>query len=219
MHYRREIERLPWRAADERAAVVDLDVLGRGLEQRRCGADELRPDLVARVGDRAARGARAPAREGPDAEGHGGRAAAGHRHPVERHAEGVGGDLREARLVALPRVHRARRDDDARVEVELDRGALEGADGRSLDVARDPDATVDSPGAQPGLLAAERVVPGGGERLLEHRGKVAGVVDEWVAVAVGHAEVVRELVGPDVVLAAELRPSRPELCTGTVRDS
>src|SRR5439155_22546403 len=100
---------------------------------------------------------------------------------------------------------------DAAVAVELDGGAVEAADRGALDVARDPDAAVDARRTQQLLLLAELVIPGGGERPLEGRGEVAGVVDERVAVAVGHAEVVRELVGTDVVAPPALGGIHPQL--------
>src|SRR5207237_7188777 len=100
------------------------------------------------------------------------------------HAEGVGRHLGEARFVTLPRVHRARRDDDATLPVEPHRRALEGADRRALDVARDPDAAVDAPGAERRLLSTELGVTRRLERLPERLGKIARVVDQGVAVAI-----------------------------------
>src|SRR2546430_15416569 len=118
---------------------------------------------------------------------------------------------RPPRSTLFPYTTLFRSDHDAAVEVELDGGAFEGADRGALHVARDPDAAIDPPGAQPLLLLAELVIPGGGERPLEGRGEVAGVVDERVAVAVGHAEVVRKLVGADVVVPPDLGGNPPEL--------
>src|SRR5258708_5887571 len=84
-------------------------------------------------------------------------AATHHRHPVERDAERVRGDLREGGLVPLPLGAGARGHHRAPRGIEPDHGALVGADGCPLDIARDPDAAVDAPGPQLRLLSPERV--------------------------------------------------------------
>ncbi len=57
------------------------------------------------------------------------------------------------------------------------------------------------------------------ERLFEGAREVAGVVDQRVAVAVRHAEVVRKLVRADVVAAPDLRGVHPQLARQTVDDA
>src|SRR2546430_7030941 len=126
---------------------------------------------------------------------------------------------RPPRSTLFPYTTLFRSDHDAAVEVELDGGALEGADRGALHVARDPDPAVHAPGAQPRLCRAEPVVPGGGERPFERRREVAGVVDERIAVTVGHAEVVGKLVGTDVVAPPDLSGIHPELARQTVEGS
>jgi len=88
-------------AAHEGAPVLDLDVLGRGLEEPRRRARQPGAHLAAGIGDRVARGHAAATGEGADAEWNRGGVAADDRHPVQRHAERVGGDLGEGRLVSL----------------------------------------------------------------------------------------------------------------------
>ena len=144
---------------------------GRGLEQRGGGAGELLAHLTGGVHDRAARGHGAAAGVGAGAEGDGRRVAADHGHPLEGHAEGVGGDLGEARLVALARVDGAGGHDDAAAGVELHGGALVGADGGPLDVAGEADAAVDAALPQRRLLPPERGVAAGGERRLPAPGR------------------------------------------------
>src|SRR5438132_746834 len=85
----------------------------------------------------------------------------------------------------------ARGDADAAGEVEPDGGALEGPDPRPFDVARDPDPLVDSALAEALLRAPELGVARGGQRRLERGTEIAAVVDERVAVAVGHPAVPR----------------------------
>jgi hypothetical protein len=166
--------------------------------------DHLGPHHVRRVEDRAAGRHTAAAGEGADAEGHGGRVSADHRDPVERHVEGVGGDLGERRLVALARAHRAGGDQTAAAQVERDTRALERTDGGALDVAGDPDPAPDPARPQRRLLGAERRVAGGVQRRVERGPEVAGVVHERIAIAIRHPQIPREIGRGQIVAASDL---------------
>ncbi len=211
-----EVDGRAGRPADEDLAVLDLDVVGCGLEQLRRGRDELAAYLSCRIRDRVAGRHAAAAGERAHTERHGGRVAAGDGDPLERHAERVGGDLRKRGLVALPGVHGARGHLHAAGEIELHVRALERTDGRALDVARDADAAPHAARAQRRLLAAEGVVTGGLQGRLQRGGEVAAVVYERVAVAVRHAEVPGQLVGPDVVFPPDVGRIHAEPARQTV---
>jgi len=68
------------------------------------------------------------------------------------------------------------------------------------------------------LICPELLVVRGLERLLERLGEITRVVDEWVAVAIGHAEIVRELVRADIVTAPKLGRVHPELARQAIHD-
>ena len=140
---------------------------------------------------------RAPARERPDPERHRRGVAADHRDPLERDAERVGGDLGERpSRVPAPGVARARRDHHAGRRRRA--GPSRPRTARSRCPRRSPRCRC------PGRCRA-RAAPAGRARSAvvvdrlaapasSAAAEVAAVVDERVAVAVWHPQVVGQLV-------------------------
>ena len=98
------------------------------------------------------------------------------RHDVRLHAEVIGDDLGERRLVALAVWARTRDRGDGAGALHAHHTALPAERGR-LDVEREPDADQLAAAAPLGVRAAQRGVVGGVERALKHGPIVAGVVD------------------------------------------
>ena len=131
--------------------------------------------------------------------------AGGHADPVDRHAELVGDDLREHRLMSLTLRGQAGRHDDRAVGLDLDVAAFVRADAGALDVAREPDADL-APLAARLIAKGREVVPADQRLELGERGReVSGVVLERAAVLEDQAVVVGHLLGLDEV-------ARPHLC-------
>src|SRR3546814_9022092 len=116
-------------AGDAELALVELDVLDRGLHEVRCDLAALLDDLVAGLGDgRAADGQRARA---VGAHAHGDRAgvAVHDLDVLDRHADRVGDELGEGRTVVLAVAVRAGEDGDRAGRVE--RAQIGRDDGRT----------------------------------------------------------------------------------------
>ena len=106
-------------------AVGDLDVLDAGLEQVSGQVDDLPTELTRRHGDGAAGHRPRPAAPGAEeAERRDPRVAEAHGDVPRRHAELVGRDLGEGRLVALAVGHLLDVDADAAVDLEHGAGRL-----------------------------------------------------------------------------------------------
>src|SRR5262249_23720902 len=206
-------------AAHGDGTVGDVDVSGRGLEERgrRLG------DLVAHLPGRHVDGApgvdRTARGECPHAERDGRRIPAHYGDPIERNAESVGGDLGERRLVPLPLRAGARGDDRVPGRVEPYRGSLVRADGRALHVPGQPDAPVDAASPQVPLLCSQRLVADGGERGLQPRLEVAAVVDQAIAVSIWQIDLVRHVRLGEVVPPPQLRRIHGQGAGETVHDA
>ena len=212
-------------AGDAEHAVLELDVVGRGLHQMRGDALGLGDDLLRRahhgraadrqragpVGAHAHRGARRVAMDDVD--------------HLFRAAEHLGDDLAEGGLMALAVAVRAGHHHDAAGRVDADRGALEEArpgaeltdevrrrDAASLDIAVE---------AKPAELAARRAFRlAGGEAF--DVGDLDQLVHRAVIIAgvIGHRDrrLIGELVRPDEVAPADLDRVDPHLPRRLVDD-
>ena len=158
-----------------------------------------------RGGDRAAARHRAE----PDRDRRG--VGKGQDHVFGRHLPQIGRHLGKDRLHALALRGGAARDVDLAGRVDADKGALERPDPGPFDVAADAEPEIAPLGARRALAPAERLDTADRvERLFEGPWVIAAVVDDRLAVAVGNADPVRHLLGPDHVAPAHLRRLQAE---------
>ncbi len=163
--------------------------------------------------------ASSPAAEGPAAQRRAPCVRRLHAHPIERHAQPIRDDLRDRRRVPLPLGGKARRAPHAAVGIDAHAGRLDarhvvhpastedfGAHAGVLRVTREADSHEPAACARRGLPAAQAVVVGGGERLLERLGKIAAVVTHPAR------RDVRVGLARDQVATADLGGIEPDAC-------
>ena len=149
--------------------------------------------------DRRAAHHRGPRGERADGVGHPAGVSGDHLDVLEPAAQHVGSDLGEHRGMALALRGQTGGDLDLAGGLDVDVGALVGADAGALDVAREADADPTSLGRHLLAEARELVPPDQVLELRQRRGVVAGVVLELAAVLEDQALVEGELVGLDEV--------------------
>ena len=202
------------RAAHEGPAVRQLDVVGRRLEAVGGDGAELLPQHRRGGLDRARHHGPRPAPAGARAVGGQRRVALDGVHVLDRHAEGVGGELHHGGLQAVAAGAPGDRHVDVARGVDPDRGPLRGvvpvAGGGGLDVAARAHPDVAARGERLGLLRPERPVVQGPDRLLE------GLPRRHVGVRHPAAVVHGQLRGADHVSAAELEGIHAQLPGGPV---
>ena len=207
----RQRDRRVRRALDPHHAVDDLQVAGVGLEGVARDPQRLRAHLAGGERDRVAAHDRRPRGEGADgvAEPAG---VAGHDLDVlERHAELVGGDLRERREVALPLGGQAGRDLHLAGRLDDDVRALVRPDAGALDVAGEADADLAAVGPRRlGVCQRPSSQPTRSLSFCSDAGKSPGVVDQRPAVLERQVVVVGHLVRGDEVAQPHLGAVEPE---------
>ena len=208
---RAERQLLAGRAPDPRAAVGQLEVIGRDFEQARGQAQRLVAHLQRGAMDRVAARDQAAAGVGAGAPVELGRVAGDDRDVRRIAAERVGGDLGERRAVPLPLRRQARRHQHLAARFDTDVRALVGTDAGALDVAAESEPEVATGAARLGLAATELAGPDHLERHRQTGRVVAAVVAGGAAVLEREPHVPRKLVGLDEVAPPHLRGLEPEL--------
>ena len=197
-------------ALDGEAPPRERHVFGGRLEEPRGDLSAALDDAVGGPGQHhAAEAHRAPGvRAAPD--GHEVGVAGDEPHLLGGHAEPLGHELGEARLVALARRQRADDDLDAALGAHRDLRSLARRAGRDLDVVGDADAAVAAALARlaraaPGNPAQSREL--GGARL--RRAIVAAVVDDAERIRVGHGGGGHEVSPPELERGRSRGGARP----------
>jgi hypothetical protein len=136
-------------------------------------------------------------------------------YPVDvgdRDTDLVGDDLGEAGEMALALGADAGGEQHPAAALDLDSGALMGADAGAFDIEHHPDAHPPSLGAQLRLLLGdERTIADRIQGLVEHRAVIAAVVMQRREILVDDVVVVGERVGRDEVALANLGTVEPKL--------